>query len=589
MSIALLPSHLVNQIAAGEVVERPASVLKELMENALDAGATQIRIAAQAGGIDALQITDNGTGIARDELALALTRHATSKIRSLEDLEAVASLGFRGEALPSIAAVADLRLDSRTAADEHGWSIQLRPGDPLPSPRPQPMAPGTHIRVERLFHSVPARKRFLRTARTEFSHLDTVARRLALGAPSLAVSLDHNDKRLWQVESGLDAASAERRVAALLGDEFMAQALVIEHAGQGVEMSGWIAKPAFSRSQADVQHVFINGRYVRDRLLVAALKAAYADVLHYSRQPAYLLYLRLDPREVDVNVHPTKQEVRFRDSRRIFDHLRRTVQQVIAAPLSVAQLVTAPAPGGGAAPRVAEASSPAYHRDGQPLPAPFARSLYGTADAARPAAQQAIEAAPPLGFALAQIHGVFILSQTDDGIILVDMHAAHERIVLETLKARIGSAMATAQPLLLPIDLTVSESLAELAEAAIPWLQPLGLELRRSGAQQLLITAVPALLADYDHAQLVRDLLADLSASDELDAQRLATAIDSVLGNTACRSGSIKAGRRLSLPEMNALLRQIESTPRSGQCNHGRPTWVALDMAALNRLFIRGR
>ena len=590
MPIQPLPSHLINQIAAGEVVERPASVLKELMENAIDAGARMIEISARAGGMDALQISDDGGGIPRDELPLALTRHATSKIRSLEDLEAVATLGFRGEALPSIAAVAELSLASRTAADEHGWSLRVRPGEALPTPRPQPMPPGTRVTVERLFHQVPARRRFLRTVRTEFAHLDAVARRLTLGEPRLAVRLTHNDKEIWQAPAGADRETRERRAAALLGDEFMASALHLEHSGQGLSLSGWVARPAFSRSQGDLQHLYINGRYVRDRLLIAALKAAYAEVLHYSRQPAYLLYLEIDPQEVDVNVHPTKQEVRFRDGRRVFDYLRRSVQAVIDRPLSARpEPVAATAPSEpsepSAAPMVAERNAPYRPRDGAAANADFGHQLY----AAAPAPTSMIAEAPPLGFALGQIHGIYILSQNERGAVLVDMHAAHERIVLETLKARLAGQVGSAQPLLVPLELNVRPDEADVAEEAAEWFERLGLSLRRSGPETVTIRAVPTVLADLDPDRLLRDMLADLAASDNLDAHRLEAAIDRVLGNMACRSGSVKAGRRLSLPEMNALLRQIESTPRSGQCNHGRPTWIELDLAGLDRLFLRGR
>ncbi len=607
MPIQPLPSHLINQIAAGEVVERPAAVVKELVENAVDAGSTRIRIEAEQGGMRRILVSDNGCGIARAELPLALTRHATSKIASLEDLEAVLTLGFRGEALPSIAAVAQTTLASRTADEEHGWQLQLSPGEALPEARPQPMPVGTQVSVERLFHQIPARKRFLRTERTEFSHLDATARRLALGAPQVEFSLQHNGRELWHARAAVDEAQEEERVAALLGDDFIAEALRLDYAGQGLSLQGWVARPAFSRAQGDLQHVFINGRYIRDRLVIAALKAAYADVLHYSRQPAYLLYLRLDPRELDVNVHPTKQEVRFRDGSRIFETLRRCVRQAVAEPL--------PGDGGPDRPRDADAGEVADARPQGLLATPAAlpaaaavrlqsasaRQLYGAGAAVEalqvadslveqlPMAQEAVERAPPLGFALAQIHGIYILSQTEKGAVLVDMHAAHERIVLEELKQRLHGQPSVSQPLLLPRTLDLQPAEADRAEDAFDLLEQLGLELRRIGETQLEIRAVPVLLADYDHVALLRDIISDLGHAETLDLHRLEFALDRALGNMACKSGSVKAGRQLDRLEMNALLRQIERTPRSGQCNHGRPTWIELSMDSLDRLFLRGR
>ena len=597
MPIQQLPSHLINQIAAGEVVERPASVLKELMENAVDAGATRIVIEAEQGGMQSLQVCDNGQGIPPEEMPLALTRHATSKISSLEELEAVATLGFRGEALPSIAAVAQTTLASRTVAAEHGWQLQLQPGSDLPEARPQPMPVGTQVTVRRLFHQVPARKRFLRTERTEFGHLDAMARRLALGAPQVEVKLTHNGKLQWHARAATGPDDAEDRIAALLGTQFIANAVHLEYAGEGLGLEGWVAKPAFSRSQGDLQHVFINGRYVRDRLIIGALKSAYADVLHYSRQPAYLLYLRLDPRELDVNVHPTKQEVRFRDGSRVFEFLRRCVKQAVAEPI--------PATGrsqqeGAATPRYAQVSEPVESASVAESPPPSARGVRLQSQGARGLyadalseqmilPQEAVEEAPPLGFALAQIHGVYILSQTEKGAVLVDMHAAHERIVLEELKQRLHGANPASQPVLLPEAVDLQPAEADRAESGFELLERLGLELRRLSDTRIEIRAIPVLLADFDHVALVRDLISDIGHSDTLDIHRLEFALDRVLGNMACKSGSVKAGRRLDRMEMNALLRQIERTPRSGQCNHGRPTWVELSMDGLDRLFLRGR
>lgn len=611
MPIQQLPSHLINQIAAGEVVERPASVLKELLENAIDSGAQRIHIDLLAGGMQRVEVVDDGCGIPVAEMPLALTRHATSKIRQLDDLEALASLGFRGEALPSIAAVADVELASRVAGEDHGWLLSLKPGEPMPEARPQPMPVGTRVTVDNLFHQVPARRRFLRTERTEFGHLDTLARRLALSVPQRAMRLTHNGREQWHAPAAHDQRSEEARIAQLVGEDFIEHAVHIDYQAQGISLHGWIARPAFSRAQGDLQHTFINGRYIRDRLLISALKAAYADVLHYSRHPAYLLFLSMDPGSLDVNVHPTKQEVRFRDSRRVFDTLRRSVQEAIAAPLagytpaapaatpdtSAASVSATPDRAGYAA---AAPDAPAAWRvaeSGVRLQGDSARALY--ADAAVPAAVQpqqlvmgerdGVDATPPLGFALAQIHGVYILSQTEKGAVLVDMHAAHERIVLEDLKKRLHGQRQPSQPLLVPQTLEVSVAAADRAEDAMPMLETMGLELRRASDTQLEIRAVPSLLADFDAVALVRDLVSDLGHADAVDLHRVEFAIDRVLGNMACKSGSVKAGRKLDRAEMNALLRKIESTPRSGQCNHGRPTWVELSMDALDRLFLRGR
>lgn len=611
MPIQQLPSHLINQIAAGEVVERPASVLKELLENAIDSGARRIHIDLLAGGMQRVEVVDDGCGIPVAEMPLALTRHATSKIRELDDLEALASLGFRGEALPSIAAVADVELASRLAGEEHGWLLSLKPGQAMPEARPQAMPMGTRVTVDNLFHQVPARRRFLRTERTEFGHLDTLARRLALSVPDRDVRLSHNGREQWHAPAAQDQHGEEARIAQLVGEDFIEHAVHIDYEAQGISLHGWIARPAFSRAQGDLQHTFINGRYIRDRLLISALKAAYADVLHYSRHPAYLLFLTMDPASLDVNVHPTKQEVRFRDSRRIFDTLRRSVQEAIAAPLrGYAPAASEPqSDDASKQPAASSAAGAQYPHEvsgpsrwqvaesGVRLHGDSARALYAGAEVSMASQPQqlamgeneGVDAAPPLGFALAQIHGVYILSQTERGAVLVDMHAAHERIVLEDLKARLHGQRQPSQPLLVPQTLEVSVAAADRAEEAMPMLETMGLELRRASDTQLEIRAVPSLLADFDVQSLVRDLISDLGHADAVDLHRVEFAIDRVLGNMACKSGSVKAGRKLDRAEMNALLRKIESTPRSGQCNHGRPTWVELSMDALDRLFLRGR
>lgn len=605
MSIRQLPSHLINQIAAGEVVERPASVLKELLENAIDAGSRHIRINIQAGGLQRVELIDDGCGIAQHELVLALTRHATSKIQVAEDLEAISSLGFRGEALPSIAAVADMQLASREAGAEHGWRLDMCPGETPEAARPEAMPQGTRVTVDNLFHQVPARRRFLRTERTELGHLETLARRLALSVPHIDIRFSHNGRELWHAPAAQDEATEESRIAALLGDDFIANAIRLDYEAQGLVLRGYLARPAFSRAQGDLQHSYINGRYIRDRLIISAMKAAYAEVLHYSRHPAYLIYLEMNPRQLDVNVHPTKQEVRFQDGRQVFDFLRRSAQQAIAAP--VTSTLGQPADGEVAdehqalpvAAAPAYRTNPAFQYQGSAnrsnLTPELGQALYGVAEANNAVPeqlnidQQAVAETPPLGFALAQIHGVYILSQTENGAILVDMHAAHERIVLEELKARLHGARVQCQPLLVPQTVKLDRVSADRAEAVLPLLENLGLELRRASETELDIRAVPTLLVDYDLPTLVSDLVADLGEAEADDLHRLEAAIDRVLGNMACKSGSVKAGRKLDKLEMNALLRKLETTPRSGQCNHGRPTWIELSMEALDRLFLRGR
>ncbi len=592
MPIKVLPDHLINQIAAGEVVERPASVAKELIENSLDAQARTIQVDAQEGGIRLLRVRDDGVGIPRDELNLALSRHATSKIDRLEDLEQICSLGFRGEALPSIAAVAGLDIVSRTAADEYAWKVSSSPGQPVGELRPDPHPQGTSISVHELFRSVPARRRFLRAERTEFGHLETTVRRLALARPDVGFALTHNGREVWKVPPAAGRADQERRLATLCGDEFVENALFFCRDLEQVGLSGWLARPAFSRAQADLQYAFINGRFVRDRVVVSALKSAYSDVLHGSRQPAYLVNLRIDPAEVDVNVHPTKHEVRFRDGRRAFDFLRSTAREALGAERPH-QGMHVPRPRAGG-PAAHEFRPTAQLPLGEPR-APGYGGLLGKESAVAGVAEgqsmsgpAADAGGPPLGFAMGQIQGIFIIAQNAEGLVLVDMHAAHERVVLERMKLHLQGERPQSQPLLVPIDIEVSLTAADAAEAQSEALLRLGLELRRTSPERLQLRAAPALLQNWDLAALVRDLLDDLGASEEADAGRLEHALDSVLGNLACRA-AVRAGRQLNLTEMNELLRQIEQTPRSGQCNHGRPTWVQLPLDAMDQLFLRGR
>jgi len=605
MPITQLPPQLVNQIAAGEVVERPASVLKELLENSLDAGATTLDIDIEQGGIKLCRVRDNGVGIAADELPLALSRHATSKIASLEDLERVASLGFRGEALPSIASVSQLTLVSRLRGQDKAWSVGSA-ATVSADPSPAAGGEGTSVEVRDLFYNVPARRRFLRAERTEYAHLDKVARQIALSRFGVAFRLNHNGKAIINLPVAETLAEQEKRIAAICGKEFMEHALYIEHAAGDLRLRGWVARPTFSRSQPDLQHFFLNGRAIRDRVIVSAVKQAYRDVLFHARQPAYVLYLDMDPALVDVNAHPAKHEVRFRDSRPVHDFVRRSVEAALAettpgaAPESAgfaapAQFASAGAvteqpslrfAGGTRGPQIAEAAG-VYER------------LANLNDAGSADGTQDDETIPPLGFAIAHLHGVYILARNRDGLVIVDAHAAHERVTYEALKQSFlgtaapgGDATAPAaaglqrQPLLIPLRVRVAEAEADVAERFQDKLARLGLLIDRGGPDSLTVREVPVLLHDADIEALLRDVLSDLQATG--DSQRIEDAFLDLLATMACH-GSVRANRALRLDEMNALLREMERTERSDQCNHGRPTWTQLSMQDLDRLFQRGR
>ncbi|MDH5834036.1 DNA mismatch repair endonuclease MutL [Luteimonas kalidii] len=610
MPIQQLPDTLINQIAAGEVVERPASVVKELVENALDAGAGRIDIDLEEGGVRLVRVRDDGGGMAADDLPLAVSRHATSKIASLDDLESVATLGFRGEALPSIASVSRFLIATRRDGDAHGAALGVDGGRVgQVAPKQQPV--GTVVEVRDLFYNVPARRKFLRAERTELGHIEEWLRALALARPDVELRVTHNGKpsRRYRAlsESGAGLFTDER-LAGTLGEEFARQALRIEHAGAGLRLHGWVAQPGYSRASADQQYVYVNGRAVRDRSIAHAVRQAFADVLYHGRQPAYVLFLELDPTRVDVNVHPAKHEVRFRDSRLVHDFVYRTVQGALAA----TRAGTAPAsPGVGASMSPADpaqrqaggiedararsamgAMAPgATHQVPMRLQVDEARAAYAAlyaGDPGRPALprEDAGAGVPPLGFAIAQLHGIYILSEAADGLIVVDMHAAHERIGYERLKTAHDSEGLRAQPLLVPQAVAVSEREADVAEQEAGTLAELGFELSRGGPQSLLLRSVPALLAQGDIEALLRDVLADLRERGE--SLRVRSARDALLSTMACH-GAVRANRRLGIPEMNALLRQMEATERSGQCNHGRPTWAHFPLPEIDRWFLRGR
>ena len=578
MPIQILDGTLVDQIAAGEVIERPASVVKELVENALDAGASHLTIDIEQGGIRLVRVRDDGRGIPAAELPLALSRHATSKIASLEDLERVATLGFRGEALPSIASVSNLRLASRATGAADAAEIEAsegRTGSTSPSSHP----PGTTVEVRDLFHKVPARRKFLRAESTEFQHVLRTVTRLALSRFDVAFTLTHNRREQFALPRADGRREREARVARLVGADFVGNSRFITHVQAGLALEGWIGLPSQSRAQPDRQHLFVNGRMVRDRLLGSAARLAYRDVSYGGRHPAWLLYLSLDPLQVDVNAHPQKLEVRFRDPRGVHDFLFRTIERALAesghGPDGIA-----PATAG----RLAGFMAPA--RSGSlALGEPVADYLSSNLSAGVPPPEP-LDSDAPLGEAIAQLHGIYIVAQTADGMVLVDMHAAHERILYERLKTAMDSGAGARQALLVPAALETSEADAAIADEHGEELRAAGFVVDRIGPATLAIREVPVALAGENVARVLGDALADLGQGST--AHRIAESQNELLANIACRS-AVRAHRQLSIPEMNALLREMERTARSGQCSHGRPTWTRMTLAELDRIFLRGR
>jgi len=593
--IHALPDLLINQIAAGEVVERPAAALKELIENALDAGATQVDIDLAAGGVKRIRVADNGAGIEREDLALAVARHATSKIRSVLDLEAIATLGFRGEALASIASVSRLSLASRASGKPHAWRIEVEGGTVAPI-TPAALAAGTAVTVEELFFNTPARRKFLRTEATEWGHCDEAFRRVALAHPATGFTLQHNGR----VQHRLVAGGRQVRVEQLLGNDFVAHAARVDASAGDVSLTGFAVRPAYA-AQGGGQYIFVNGRFVRDRVLQHALREAYRDVLHHDRQPAFALWLTVDPRRVDVNVHPQKIEVRFRDAGGIHQFVRHAVERALAATAAEQPAVSAAERLGVAAahmpPRVPEREGGDARAFGAPAPlqpalaidaaepSAFYAKLFGPRTAAALAPIMPADEPHPLGFALAQLHGVYILAQNRAGLVLVDMHAAHERIVYERLK-NVADARLPVQPLLVPATFAAEPLEIATAEENADALGALGFAVSPLGPATLAVRGVPAPLTDADPAALARAVLHDIREFG--GTQALATRRDELLSTMACH-GAVRANRALTLPEMNALLREMEATERSGQCNHGRPTWYQLSLADLDRLFMRGR
>jgi DNA mismatch repair protein MutL len=606
--IHLLSPRLANQIAAGEVVERPNAVVKELTENSLDAGARRIEVDIEEGGSKLIRVRDDGCGIQKDDLSLALSRHATSKIKTLDDLQTIQSLGFRGEALASIAAVSRLKLSS--AIDSTGGFAATTSGDNQVAITPTAQPLGTTIEVRNLFYNTPARRKFLRTEKTEFSHIEETLKRLAMSFFHVGFTLKHNGRLVFNVSPAITPLDQEKRIAKICGQTFMEHALRIENNAVGLRLSGWICKPTFSRSQGDLQYLFLNGRYIRDKLISHALRRAYSDVLYHGRFPAFVLYLEVEPDTVDVNVHPTKNEVRFREHRLVYDFVYRQVHNAIA------QLQTQPTPETPDETPVNtvqhQTATPVSTATPQPNYAPFipkqpalaveeTMAVYqklheGTADDSiiqtPPNAINETQVAPetnpthPLGYALAQLHGIYLLAQNDEGLILVDIHAAHERIVYERMKTAFYKNALSTQLLLIPVSLSVNENEANQGEKHQAVFKKLGVSIERMGPETLVVREVPQLLCQGNIEQLIRDVLSDLIEHDT--STRIEQNINALLTTMACH-GAVRANRRLSIPEMNTLLRDIETTERSGQCGHGRPTWQALSMKALDRLFLRGQ
>lgn len=609
--IALLSQRLANQIAAGEVVERPASVVKELLENCLDAGADRVEIDLEQGGMRLIRIRDNGSGIDKDDLGLALSRHATSKIANLDDLENIASLGFRGEALASICSVSRLELISRArdARDDTAWRVEAQGQEMVTAVSPAAHPQGTSVEVRDLFFNTPARKKFLRTEKTEFERIEDVVKRLALSRFDVSFLLRHNQRVVHHLQAAESLPEMQRRVALVCGSAFLENALHVDVEAAGLRLWGWVSLPTFSRSQADLQYFYVNGRIIRDKLVSHAIKQAYQDVLFHGRHPAFVLYLELQPALVDVNVHPTKHEVRFRDSRLVHDFLFRALHRALADQRPqdrlAAEAESGAAPGDHppAVPGAPVFGSAGAVQNriplgvGEPGPGPSAWASPGswTARASTPMTLQQLSAhaalhndddVPPLGFAIAQLHGIYILAQNRQGLIIVDMHAAHERITYEHMKAALQQQGIRAQPLLVPLSLAVSQAEADCAEQQSEALLALGLGVERVASEALVVRQVPSILAAADIEQLVRDVLADIR--EHGSSERVRQHQDELLATMACHA-SVRANRQLSIPEMNALLRDMERTERSGQCNHGRPTWVLQSLDQLDKLFLRGQ
>lgn len=612
MHIQLLSDQLISQIAAGEVVDRPASALKELLENSLDASSDDIQVALLQGGVKQLRVADNGKGVAKEDLPLALTRHATSKIATLEDLESVASLGFRGEALASIASISRTQFISKYADEKHAWRITTT-GSEISEIEPAALDAGTIVEVNDLYFNTPARRKFLKTEATEYGHCEEAFTRIALSRPDVGFLLQHNGKATIRLVKG----EAHKRFTDILGRDFAGEAIAVDTSVADLRLWGLAAKPTFSRHARDTQYVYVNGRFVRDKLISHAIRQAYQDVLHHDRHPAYVLFLECDPATVDVNVHPAKTEVRFRDGQSIHRFIFHTLHKALSTPTGVSAAVTATQAAHNAFQSASSDSSPSSHQSYYPTyqsqmdlragePTGFYNTMFGDIKAngntniqadvksnIMPHAGRADESTPqeyPLGFAVAQLHGVYILAQNQQGMVVVDMHAAHERIMYERLKLAMESDRVQMQPLLLPVsfhaDRLEMAAVQEVISSGDDYLAQLGFDIAILSPTTLAVRAIPVMLQDADAVQLARDVLRDLS---EFGGSRaLIERRNEMLGAMACHA-AVRANRSLTLPEMNALLRDMEATERSGQCNHGRPTWFQVTMQDLDKMFMRGK
>ena len=605
--IAILSQRLANQIAAGEVVERPASVVKELLENSLDAGATRIDIDIESGGSKLMRVRDNGSGMDKTDLKLSLSRHATSKIFDLDDLEQITSLGFRGEALASVCSVSRLSMTSRSleSDDDSAWKVEVQGQDMETHLSPAAHPQGTTVEVRDLFFNTPARKKFLRTEKTEFSRIEEITKRLALSRFDVFFSLKHNQRAIHNLHKASTDQEKQRRVAMVCGPAFVENSVVIDLEGPGLRLWGWVSLPTFSRSQADLQYFYVNGRVIRDKLVSHALRQAYRDVLFHGRHPAFVLYLELDPALVDVNVHPTKHEVRFRDSRGVHDFLFGSLHRALADVTPEDQMAGMSVDSTGTTTQTVDPASSfsaanqanlgLYSRPEAGQAGSFGANWKRGSGLGQYQVQEQLQAykklseddeVPPLGYAIAQLHGIYILAQNKEGLIIVDMHAAHERITYERMKTACANEELTVQPLLVPLSIAVSQAEAACAEEQKQVLEKIGVGLDRVSQESVVVRQVPSILRDANVEQLVRDVLSDVmeyGSSDRIEAHQ-----DELLATMACHN-SVRANRQLTIPEMNALLRDMEATERSGQCNHGRPTWVFQSLDELDKLFLRGQ
>lgn len=589
MRIQTLSPHLANQIAAGEVVERPASVIKELVENSIDAGATRIKISVEEAGLKLIKIEDNGSGIHHEDLALALGRHATSKIYTVDDLSQIHTLGFRGEALASISSVSRFTLKTRTQDEATGWELRAEGGEiVLTQPTAHPV--GTSIEVMDLFYNVPARRKFLRSNQTEFQHIEEVVRRLAVSNFSVAISLYHQKRSVYDLLAASDLVTQELRLAALCGKQFIEHALQVDFAIEGLALSGWVAAPTFSRAQADLQYFYVNGRMVKDKVLVHAVRQAFQDVMYGQRHPCFVLYLTINPEMVDVNVHPTKHEVRFRESRLVHDFVMKALQRVIAETKPQTQSVMTQA---HIPTKTLEQSFKFQAPVTQQMQLEESKVEYSVTETPITIPQKVEKIiidspidVPPLGFALAQLQGIYILAQNENGLVIVDMHAAHERVNYERMKLELAAEGIKTQSLLVPIILNLNQAeMSILENYQAEWVK-LGFGLDRLSVTSYAIRQVPIFPSKINYAELLQDILSDLATQGA--SRRTENLLHGLLGNIACRY-AVRANRELTIIEMNALLRAMEKTDRSNQCNHGRPTWLQITLADLDKLFLRGK